>query len=218
MKILLLIAAFAIVPSAHADVSDSGNLSIGGNGVIFGSMTVMGPIAASSVTLSSSGAGAYDLTTATGIHVLSGAIKLESGSYVQWADGSMSTTAASGGSGNVILTATQTFTGGNTFTQSSTFTGTAYFSQASLQMSTYTAAYFSISGSNASNYICVAGSTLKAGDNVVFDMSDQAPPAFGATKGSGEWKDLEDFLANPTDISGAQQKLEADAVKDYTTS
>jgi maltose-binding protein MalE len=57
---------------------------------------------------------------------------------------------------------------------------------------------------------------LKAGDNIVFDMSDQAPPAFGATKGSGEWKDLEDFLANPSDIAGAQQKLEADAVKDYT--
>jgi alpha-glucoside transport system substrate-binding protein len=57
-----------------------------------------------------------------------------------------------------------------------------------------------------------------AGDNVVFDMSDQAPPAFGATKGSGEWKDLEDFLANPSDITGAEQKLEADAVKDYTTS
>jgi maltose-binding protein MalE len=57
-----------------------------------------------------------------------------------------------------------------------------------------------------------------AGDNIVFDMSDQAPPTFGATKGSGEWKDLQDFLANPADISGAQQKLEADAVKDYTTS
>jgi maltose-binding protein MalE len=57
-----------------------------------------------------------------------------------------------------------------------------------------------------------------AGNNVVFDMSDQAPPSFGATKGSGEWKDLEDFLANPADITGAEQKLEADAVKDYTTS
>lgn len=59
---------------------------------------------------------------------------------------------------------------------------------------------------------------LGAGNNIVFDMSDQAPPAFGATKGSGEWKDLQDFLANPSDITGAQQKLEADAVKDYTTS
>jgi hypothetical protein len=59
---------------------------------------------------------------------------------------------------------------------------------------------------------------LGAGSNIVFDMSDLAPPAFGATKGSGEWKDLEDFLANPSDINGAEQKLEADAMKDYTTS
>lgn len=59
---------------------------------------------------------------------------------------------------------------------------------------------------------------LGAGDNIVFDMSDQTPPAFGATKGSGEWKDLESFLANPSDINGAEQQLEADAIKDYTTS
>jgi hypothetical protein len=59
---------------------------------------------------------------------------------------------------------------------------------------------------------------LKAGNNIVFDMSDQAPPAFGATKGSGEWKDLQAFLNNPDDIPGAEQQLEADAAKDYTTS
>ena len=59
---------------------------------------------------------------------------------------------------------------------------------------------------------------LKAGNNIVFDMSDQAPPAFGATKGSGEWKDLQAFLNNPDDITGAEQQLEADAVKDYPTS
>jgi hypothetical protein len=59
---------------------------------------------------------------------------------------------------------------------------------------------------------------LSARDNIVFDMSDQAPPSFGATKGSGEWKDLEDFLADPSDISGTERKLEADAVQDYPTS
>jgi hypothetical protein len=59
---------------------------------------------------------------------------------------------------------------------------------------------------------------LGAGSNIVFDMSDQAPPTFGATKGGGEWKDLQGFLANPTDIAGAEQHLEADATKDYTTS
>ncbi|WP_410574456.1 ABC transporter substrate-binding protein [Amycolatopsis sp. cmx-4-61] len=59
---------------------------------------------------------------------------------------------------------------------------------------------------------------LSAGDAIVFDLSDLAPPAFGATKGSGEWKDLEDFLANPSDVVGTQQKLEADAAKAYPAS
>jgi ABC-type glycerol-3-phosphate transport system substrate-binding protein len=54
---------------------------------------------------------------------------------------------------------------------------------------------------------------INAGDNFRFDMSDQAPPAFGGTKGSGEWKDLQDFLANPSDVNGAAAKLEADAAK-----
>jgi alpha-glucoside transport system substrate-binding protein len=56
---------------------------------------------------------------------------------------------------------------------------------------------------------------LGAGNNIVFGMSDLAPPAFGATKGSGEWQDLEDFLANPNDITGTEHRLEADAIKDY---
>jgi hypothetical protein len=41
MRILIVLAALAAVP-AQADVSDSGNLSIGGNGVIAGTMTVQG--------------------------------------------------------------------------------------------------------------------------------------------------------------------------------
>ncbi len=42
-------------------------------------------------------------------------------------------------------------------------------------------------------------------------MSDMAPAAFGGTDGKGEWKDLTDFLRNPADVAGTQQKLEADA-------
>jgi alpha-glucoside transport system substrate-binding protein len=56
---------------------------------------------------------------------------------------------------------------------------------------------------------------IDAGDNFRFDMSDQTPTQFGATKGSGEWKDLQDFVANPSDIDGTLQRLEADAVKAY---
>ncbi|MFG2788869.1 ABC transporter substrate-binding protein [Streptomyces sp. NPDC048419] len=61
----------------------------------------------------------------------------------------------------------------------------------------------------------IAKSLLAAGDNFRFDMSDQAPAAFGGTAGVGEWKDLQDFLRNPKDVAGTQQKLEADAAKAY---
>ena len=61
----------------------------------------------------------------------------------------------------------------------------------------------------------IAQALINSGDNFRFDMSDQAPAAFGGTKGQGEWKDLQDFLANPSNVAGAQQKLEADAAKAY---
>ncbi|MFD9124599.1 ABC transporter substrate-binding protein [Kitasatospora sp. NPDC059571] len=61
----------------------------------------------------------------------------------------------------------------------------------------------------------IAEALIKSGDSFRFDMSDQAPAAFGGTKGQGEWKDLQDFLAHPSDVAGAQQKLEADATKAY---
>lgn len=61
----------------------------------------------------------------------------------------------------------------------------------------------------------IAKSLIAAGDDFRFDMSDQAPAAFGGTKGVGEWKDLQDFLAKPSDVAGAQAKLEADAAKAY---
>jgi ABC-type glycerol-3-phosphate transport system substrate-binding protein len=61
----------------------------------------------------------------------------------------------------------------------------------------------------------IAKSLIDSGDDFRFDMSDQAPAAFGGTKGQGEWKDLQDFLADPKDIAGAQKQLEADAAKAY---
>lgn len=61
----------------------------------------------------------------------------------------------------------------------------------------------------------IAKALISAGDNFRFDMSDQAPAAFGGTAGVGEWKDLQDFLRNPKDVAGTQQKLEADAAKAY---
>lgn len=54
---------------------------------------------------------------------------------------------------------------------------------------------------------------VTAGDAVRYDMSDLAPSAFGGTDGKGEWKILQDFLRNPSDIKGAQEALEAEAKK-----
>jgi alpha-glucoside transport system substrate-binding protein len=54
-----------------------------------------------------------------------------------------------------------------------------------------------------------------AGDSARYDMSDQAPAAFGGTPGQGEWEDLRSLVKNPSDIKGVQAKLEADAAKAY---
>ncbi|MFC9277587.1 ABC transporter substrate-binding protein [Streptomyces collinus] len=60
-----------------------------------------------------------------------------------------------------------------------------------------------------------AKSLVGAGDSVRFDMSDQAPAAFGGTKGAGEWKLLQDFLRDPSDPKGTAAKLESAAAKAY---
>ncbi|KOV69795.1 ABC transporter substrate-binding protein [Streptomyces sp. MMG1121] len=60
-----------------------------------------------------------------------------------------------------------------------------------------------------------AKSLITAGDSLRFDMSDQAPAAFGGTKGAGEWKLLQDFLRDPSDPKGTAAQLEAAAAKAY---
>ncbi|MDX3532928.1 ABC transporter substrate-binding protein [Streptomyces sp. MB09-01] len=60
-----------------------------------------------------------------------------------------------------------------------------------------------------------ANSLIAAGNSIRFDMSDQAPAAFGGTKGAGEWKLLQDFLRDPSDPQATAAKLEAEAAKAY---
>jgi alpha-glucoside transport system substrate-binding protein len=50
---------------------------------------------------------------------------------------------------------------------------------------------------------------------VVFDMSDEQPPSFGGTTGSGEWGLFQEFLKSPSNVSGIQKKLEAAATAAY---
>jgi len=56
---------------------------------------------------------------------------------------------------------------------------------------------------------------LATAEQVRFDMSDLAPPAFGSTTGAGMWKLFQDFLRDPSDIQGIQQQLEAAAARAY---
>ena len=51
-----------------------------------------------------------------------------------------------------------------------------------------------------------------------FDGSDLMPSAFGGTPGQGFWKGMTDFVANPDNIDGITQKLEADAKEAYAQS
>lgn len=50
---------------------------------------------------------------------------------------------------------------------------------------------------------------------VVFDLSDEQPPAFGATAGQGIWGDLQKFLQNPNNVTSIQQQLESAAAAAY---
>ncbi|MGH3497847.1 MAG: ABC transporter substrate-binding protein [Nocardioidaceae bacterium] len=66
-----------------------------------------------------------------------------------------------------------------------------------------------------SNSRSVGQAIVNAGNNFRFDMSDQEPSAFGGTPGAGEWKDLQDFLSNPSNPAATARQLEADAAKAY---
>ncbi|WP_017547026.1 ABC transporter substrate-binding protein [Nocardiopsis prasina] len=59
----------------------------------------------------------------------------------------------------------------------------------------------------------VAEQIIDAGDSVRFDLSDLQPAAFGATVGDGMWQTLQDFLADPSDVEGTMERLEAEAAR-----
>ncbi|TLS43149.1 carbohydrate ABC transporter substrate-binding protein [Streptomyces montanus] len=60
-----------------------------------------------------------------------------------------------------------------------------------------------------------AQSLIDAGNGLRFDMSDQAPAAFGGTAGTGELKILQDFLADPSNPKATARTLESAAAKAY---
>lgn len=110
-RIILLLSVLGLAVVARADVSDSGNLTIGGTGVIQGTMTVQG---------NAFSVGGATFSVAGGSITLGGAMNAASAG-IKWADGTISTTASAGSTINALLTATQTFSGANTFISSAVF-------------------------------------------------------------------------------------------------
>jgi ABC-type glycerol-3-phosphate transport system substrate-binding protein len=58
-------------------------------------------------------------------------------------------------------------------------------------------------------------SAIASAKQVVFDMSDEQPSAFGATVGQGEWALFQQFLSKPSNVGGVQRQLEAAASAAY---
>lgn len=52
-----------------------------------------------------------------------------------------------------------------------------------------------------------------ADDDIRFDMSDLYPAQFGASKGAGAWKAMQDFLNDPGNIEAVMSQLEEGAAK-----
>ncbi len=60
----------------------------------------------------------------------------------------------------------------------------------------------------------IARSVVESGDNFRFDLSDQAPAAFGGVEGQGMRRALQDFLAD-RNVSATAAELEAEAEAAY---
>ena len=126
MRTLFLIAALAFSPSARADVSDVGSLTIGGNGVIGGTMTVQGrafSVGGSSFTIGGGSA-------ALAYQFIPGSINM-TGSSGTFVNQSSVTAAAFFGDGSHLNGIASTFTGGvvanqTTFQSTVTVQGNAF--------------------------------------------------------------------------------------------
>jgi alpha-glucoside transport system substrate-binding protein len=67
-------------------------------------------------------------------------------------------------------------------------------------------------GAYAFDRVSLWSAAVLHGANVVrFDLSDQLPASMGSTRRSGMWQSMREFFADPTDIAGTVQGLEARA-------
>lgn len=93
----------------------NGESVLRGQTVVGSSLTVQGSegVRASSGNFTGTGASVYSITSSSGLHLLNGRTKLESGAFIEWADGTTSTTSSSGSTGSAGHTiASGTVSGG----------------------------------------------------------------------------------------------------------
>jgi hypothetical protein len=104
--------AASAVPNIYIS-SVNGNVGVGTSSPL-ATLHVNGDIKSSSAAFSTTGAAIYALTSSTGIHVLNGKIKLESGAFVEWPDGTTSVTAGGGSTGINFASTTYATTASST--------------------------------------------------------------------------------------------------------
>ena len=113
-RILLVCSVFFLRSSVMADVSDSGNLVIGNQGVIQGTMTVQG---------NAFSVGGSTFSVAGGSITLGGRLNLGADG-IKWPNGTVTTSTSDfGGGGNSNLSSTQSWSGAQTFLSTSIFPG-----------------------------------------------------------------------------------------------
>ena len=141
MKVLGIAALVVLgAASAHADISDSGNLTIGGQAVIAGTMTVQGGAFSVGATTFSVNAGTVSVSSV-----------LKASQGILWADGSTSTTAVASASPlTMLVNSTDTVSGLKTFVGNVKMSTHAFV--------TLTGASYSTTQTTLSS--CVTGSTV----------------------------------------------------------
>lgn len=109
------------------------------------------------------GGSTFALQLSSGITISNGgSINLTSGGFLRFADGTTQVTAPSGGGGDAVLTATQTFSGINTFSAITLASASTVTTSGQLHRSTYTFMFANyVTGTNTSMQNCnISGSTI----------------------------------------------------------
>lgn len=144
------------------------DVRVNGGGVPVASIDATGAVTSSSQTLTGNGLAPFNLTTSSGVHILSGVLKLEKGASIQYGDGTVATSTsftstltyrgANGlgiGPGLMVLVSSANFTTVTVATVTLPAPYNFFYVTASLNNATATnyTLYLTMGGDTASNYM-----------------------------------------------------------------